>query len=392
MKSVSEKHISIIGGAGHVGLPLGLAFASKNFKVHLIDTNEKNLSLISNNEMPFFEIGAKNVLKKINKKKLFYYETNLQNLNASKYIIICIGTPINSKLKPDLKSFYSLIRKLKSKIKKDQILIVRSSVLPGTNEKIKEILKNKNNNIVYGPERIVQSKSLIELPKLPQILSSEKQAAFLKSKNLFRKITKVIIKTTILEAELIKLYSNANRYINFAIANQLYTLSHIHNLNFKRIRDIMQLGYERNLNLTKAGLTAGPCLVKDTMQLKYFTKNNFELGFAAMKINERIPDIIIEKLKKIKNYKLKKIGVLGLAFKGETDDVRDSLAIKLLEKLKKLNLNILQSDEYFKNKKNISKTNLIKHSDIIIIGAPHNAYKRIKISNKKRIIDIWDII
>ena len=154
----------------------------------------------------------------------------------------------------------------------------------------------------------------------------------------------------------------------------------------------MQFGYERNLNLTKAGLTAGPCLVKDTMQLKHFTKNNFELGTAAMKINEKIPDIIIDKLKKIKNYKYKKIGILGLAFKGETDDIRDSLAIKLLNKLKKLKLKILTSDEYFKNENNISKKQLINNSNIIIIGAPHNSYKKIKITKSKKLIDIWNII
>ena len=392
MKNISSNHISIIGGAGHVGLPLGLAFAEKKFNVHLIDTNIRYLNMIKNNQMPFYEVGAKNLLKKVNKKKLFHYESNLKNLNCSKYIIICIGTPINKNLKPDLKGFYLLINMLRKKIKKDQILIIRSSVLPGTNEKIKKILKNKNNNIVYGPERIVQSKSLIELPKLPQILACENKNAFIKSKNLFKKITKIIIETSILEAELIKLYSNANRYINFAIANQLYTLCHYHNLDFERIRDIMQLGYERNLNLTKAGLTAGPCLVKDTMQLKHFTKSNFELGSAAMKINERIPNIIIEKLKKIKNYKKKKIGVLGLAFKGETDDIRDSLSITLLNKLKKLKLKILQSDEYFKNKNNVSRTELITKSNIIIIGAPHNAYKKMNISKQKKIIDIWNII
>jgi len=128
------------------------------------------------------------------------------------------------------------------------------------------------------------------------------------------------------------------------------------------------------------------------MQLKHFTKNNFELGTAAMKINEKIPDIIIDKLKKIKNYKYKKIGILGLAFKGETDDIRDSLAIKLLNKLKKLKLKILTSDEYFKNENNISKKQLINNSNIIIIGAPHNSYKKIKITKSKKLIDIWNII
>ena len=162
MKIFKEKHISIIGGAGHVGLPLGLAFAVKNYKVHLIDQNENYLNLIKNNHMPFFEVGSEKILKKINRFKSFYYETDLKNLNSSKYIIICIGTPIKSNLKPDLKGFYSLINNLKKKITKDQILIIRSSVLPGTIKKIKKILEKKNNNIVYGPERIVQSKSLIE--------------------------------------------------------------------------------------------------------------------------------------------------------------------------------------------------------------------------------------
>ena len=112
-----------------------------------------------------------------------------------------------------------------------------------------------------------------------------------------------------------------------------------------------------------------------------------------MKVNENIPDLIIDKLKMFKNYKSKKIGLLGLTFKGETDDTRDSLSIVLLKKLKKLNLKILQSDEYYKANNGISKKELIKKSDIIIIGAPHKAYKKLKIDKKnKKLIDIWDII
>ena len=195
--------------------------------------------------------------------------------------------------------------------------------------------------------------------------------------------------TSILEAELIKLYSNANRYINFAIANQLFAICHLHNLNFDRIRNIMQDGYARNLNLTKAGLTSGPCLLKDTMQLKSFCNNSFELGTAAMKINEKIPNLIIEKLKNFKNYKNKTIGLIGLTFKGETDDIRDSLSIKLLNKLKKLKLNILQSDEFYTHKNNIKLKTLILKSNIIIIGAPHKKYLNLKIPKNKKLINIW---
>ena len=391
-KVLSGDHISIIGGAGHIGLPLALAFSQKNFKIHLIDNNKKNLDLIQKNKMPFLEIGAEKILDRSLKKKLFFFENNLDLLLKSKFIIICVGTPINNNLKPNLDNFYKLIKKIKQKIDKDQILIIRSSVYPGTIKKIQQILKNKNNNIVYCPERIVQSKSLIELPKLPQIIATDNKNKIEENKKLFRKITSKIIETNILEAELIKLYSNANRYINFAIANQLFSICHKHNLNFKRIRNIMQDGYKRNLNLANAGFTSGPCLLKDTMQLNSFCNNLFELGTAAMKINENIPNLIIDKIKKIRNYKKKSIGLLGLTFKGETDDIRDSLSIKLLNKLKKLKLKINQSDEYYKIDSNISKNQLIKSSEIIIIGAPHLAYKKLKISKDKYLIDIWNFV
>ena len=392
IKTLNNDHISIIGGAGHIGLPLGLAFSKKNFKIHLIDKNKKNLNLIQKNTMPFLEIGAEKILYRALKKKLLFFEDNLDFLFKSKFIIICIGTPINTNLKPNLDNFYKLIKKIKKKINNDQILIIRSSVYPGTIKKIQQILKYKNNNIVYCPERIVQSKSLIELPKLPQIIATDNKNKIQETKILFRKITSKIIETNILEAELIKLYSNANRYINFAIANQLFSICHKYDLNFKRIRNIMQDGYKRNLNLANAGFTSGPCLLKDTMQLNSFCNNLFELGTAAMKINENIPNLIIDKIKKIRNYKKKKIGLLGLTFKGETDDIRDSLSIKLLKKLKKLKLKINQSDEYYKLDTNLNKNQLIKRSEIIIIGAPHLAYKKLRISKNKYLIDIWNFV
>ena len=156
-------------------------------EIHLIDNNKKSLETIKSNKMPFMEFGANKVLNKSLKNKLFYFETDLKNLSASKFIIICIGTPVNSKLKPNLKDFFNLIFKLKKYVKKDQLIIVRSSVYPGTIEKIKKILKTKNKNIVYCPERIVQSKSLIELPKLPQIIASDKAKIFMETKNYLKK-------------------------------------------------------------------------------------------------------------------------------------------------------------------------------------------------------------
>ena len=300
MHILNKNSISIIGGAGHVGFPLGLAFALKRYNTQLIDINKTNIAKIKKGEIPFKEKNAKLVLKKCLRQKKIKFGTNLNEISQSKYIIVCIGTPINNDLKPNIKYFLNFFYDLRKNIKKKQIIIIRSSIYPGWINKVEQILKNKNHNIVYCPERIVQGLSLEELPKLPQIIAGNNKSAVNDTKKIFKKITSKIIETNILEAELIKLFSNANRYINFSIANQLYMICDENNLSFSKIRDIMRDGYERNLNLPNAGFTGGPCLLKDTMQLSSFYKKNFILGTGAMKINEGIPDLIIKKNKENK--------------------------------------------------------------------------------------------
>ena len=291
-----------------------------------------------------------------------------------------------------MRSFINFFYQLKKFLKKDQIIIIRSSIYPGICNKIYRIIKSKCKNLSYCPERIVQGKAISELPKLPQLVSGKNKKAILESSKLFRKVCKKIIYTKVIEAELVKLFSNAYRYINFSISNQFYMICQNQNLNFFKIRDIMKDGYLRNSSIPMSGFTAGPCLLKDTMQLSSFYNHKFLLGHSAMSINEGIPKFIINKLEKKFNLKKKTVGVLGLAFKSETDDIRDSLSIKLLQLLKSKKVKTLQSDEYFKTKENIDKIDLIKKSDIIIVSTPHKAYKKLKISKNKILVDIWGLI
>lgn len=385
--------ISIIGGAGHIGFPLAIAFANKNFNVNIVDKNSKNLDEIKSGKVPFYELGAKQILLKCLKKKKLSFSQSLNSIKKSKYIVICIGTPIDSKKKPQTKEFYDFFSMLKKYLNKNQIIIIRSSVYPGIINKIQKKYKKINTNISYCPERIVQSKALMELPILPQIVSGIGKKSINESAKLFKKITKKVIITTIREAELIKLYSNANRYINFAIANQLYLMCESQKINFENVRKFMMQGYERNINLPSAGFSAGPCLLKDTMQLKSFFKERFDLGYAAMKINEKsMIDLVINKIKKIKNYKNKVFGLMGVAFKSETDDIRDSLSIKLIQKLKNMKMKVIYTDEYYFDKNLLNLKEFIKKSEVIIVGAPHKKYKKIKFPKKKYFIDVWDII
>jgi len=385
-----NKNISIIGGCGHIGFPLGLAFSEKKYNVNLIDKNLININLINNGICPYKEEKSKKILKKNLKKRIFAY-SDFNKIKSSKYIIVCIGTPINKKLKPDTSNFILFFKKLKKFINKEQIIIIRSSIYPNISKKVFEILKDKNTNLSYCPERVVQGKLLTEVKGLTQVISGYNKLSITESAKLFKKIYKKVIVTEVLEAELIKLFSNAYRYMHFAIANQFFMICKKHNINFNKLRKNMIDGYQRNASLPSAGFTSGPCLLKDTMQLYSFTKNTFKLGFASMKINEKLPFFLIENLKNTIDFKKKVIGVLGLTFKSESDDIRDSLSIKLINYLKKEKINFLCSDEYFKNKFTVSTKYLVNKSDIIIIATPHKNYKKLKFPKSKILIDIWNI-
>ena len=388
---IKKNRICIIGGAGHIGAPLGVVLSSKGYNVILVDKNIKNIKKINQGQMPFMEKGCATLLKKMIYKKKIFATNKLNEVKKSKYIIICIGTPVNNKLNPNLKNFINFFYSLRKYLVKNHIVIIRSSIYPGVCQKVFNIIKNYCKNLSYCPERIAQGKSVVELPQLSQIVSGQNNKAKLESGKIFKKICKKIIYTKIIEAELIKLFSNAYRYINFSISNQFYMMCKKYGLDFFKIRELMRDNYHRNASIPSAGFTAGPCLLKDTMQLSSFYNHNFMLGRSAMLINEGLPKFIANNLIKNCNLKKKTVGILGLSFKAENDDIRDSLSIKLLKYFKSKKIKTLQSDEYYKDKNNIDKKDLVKKSDIVIISTPHKAYKSLKISKKKMIVDLWGI-
>ena len=340
--------------------------------------------------MPFFEIDGKKLLKK-NFNKIIV-TSNKNYIKNSKIIIICIGTPVKDG-KPDLKFFFKMFKEIKNYLTPDKLIIIRSSIYPGTCSNVQKYLGKNYKNISYCPERVVQGRSIVELPKLPQIISGLSNKSIKDSKKLFKLICKKIIITSILEAELIKLFSNAWRYINFSISNQFYMICEKFNIDFKNLRKNMIDGYQRNKGIPTAGFAAGPCLYKDTAQLNAFLKDSFTLGKTATSINQNFPKFIFNKMKKKYGNKLikKKIGILGVAFKSDIDDVRDSLSIELWKYLKRKKMKVYISDEFVKMKEVINKNNLIKKSDIVIIGAPHTVYKKLKIPKNKYLIDSWGL-
>ena len=323
-----EFDAAIVGGLGHVGLPLGIVFADKGLKVCLCDIDKKKAELVKEGKMPFIEYGAEPILKKVLQNGNLTISLDDSFISKAKNVIVAIGTPVDEYLNPKTRQFLEFFGSIKNNMDKEQLIVIRSTVYPHTCKQVLNLL-GKDWKVAYCPERIVQGYAIRELKELPQIVAGLSDAAIKEASELFSKVSPRIIKTTMGEAELVKLFSNAWRYIQFAVANQFYMISHNFEVDYEKVRHAMREGYERAHSLPGAGFAAGPCLLKDTMQLSAFNSNNFLLGHAAMMINEGLPNFIVDNLRKKHDLSKTKVGILGMAFKADIDDIRDSLSFKL---------------------------------------------------------------
>jgi len=385
--------IVIVGGFGHVGLPLGISFANKGLRVCLYDIDKKKGELIKQGTMPFMEYGAEKILKEVLQKKTLEISSELGVLSKARYVIIAIGTPVDEYLNPKVRPFLELFANLRQYLNNQQTIIIRSTVYPRTCKQLARLLGDTGGlwHIAYCPERIIQGHAVEELEKLPQIIAGLTDKAIKDASELFSTLSPKIIKVSIEEAELIKLYSNAWRYIQFAVANQFYMIAHSFGVDFERVRHAMMEGYGRAATLPGAGFAAGPCLLKDTMQLAAFYNNNFFLGHVAMMVNEGLPNFIVDDLRRRYDLSRTRVGILGMAFKADIDDIRDSLSYKLGKILRFNGAKVLYSDEYAKNPDFVCKEELVKLSDIVIVGVPHSAYKGLAIPENIEVIDLWRV-
>ena len=384
MSNVKNNNISIIGGAGHIGLPLAVTFAQKKFIVNIIDKNKKALNLIKKNIIPFRENNLEGKLKKSLKKNIFL-TSDFKYLKNSKYIIVCIGTPVDKNQKPIVKDFFNIMQFIKNNTNEKQLIIIRSSVYPGFVNFLSKKFKMKN--LFYCPERITQGNSIDELPKIPQIISGIDKKNIDLINKLFKKICKFIINCEIIEAELAKIFSNVFRYINFSIPNEFFLISNKYKANFNNVLKVMKFKYPRCKSLAYQGFIGGPCLEKDLLQLKYFNRESKLLN-GSLSTNKKLLDYIMSEIKKIKNYKSKTIGILGLGFKPENEDLRGSVPIKIYKKLKKMKLKLIATDPYAKIPNLVNVKIFKKRADIVIKGTIHKEYENIKFLNKTIVIDI----
>ena len=370
-----KKKICIIGGCGHVGIPLGLAFVSKGCEVTLIDRNEQAVQNISAGCLPFKEEHAAELLSVHIGNNLFA-TTDPSKVAQQDIVIFVTGTPVDEHLNPRIRDVLDVITAYLPFLNPHQLVVLRSTIFPGVTQIVENLLTTSLGGckLAFCPERIVQGKGIEEIFNLPQIVSATTPEAFGEASELFSVIAKKVIPLSTTEAELAKLMTNAWRYLEFAIANQFYMIVEKQGFDFYKILNAMKDDYPRAKHFACAGLAAGPCLFKDTMQLSAFHSNEFYLGHSAMLVNEGLPYFLVQQLEvRMGSLRGRRIGILGLAFKPDNDDVRESLSFKIKKLLELKMANVLLSDTYVAD--TLPLDQFLQQAEGIILGVPHSVYR-----------------
>ena len=389
----SRLDVVVVGGCGHVGLPLAIAFADRGRRVGIYDVDEAAVKLVDGGELPFAEDGAADALHRVQDAGRLTVTTDPSIISGADAVVVVIGTPVDEHLNPDPRAVTSAIAEIQEHFRPGQLLVLRSTVFPGVTAGVERLLERAglDLDVSFCPERIAEGRAMEELFTLPQIVSGRSEAVRRRAGELFGSLTGSIVELEPEEAELAKLFTNTWRYIKFAAANQFYAMANDHGLDFDRIRRALASDYPRAADMPGAGFAAGPCLFKDTMQLAAFADNSFVLGHAAMLVNEGLPLYLVTHLEKIHDLAGMTVGILGMAFKGESDDIRSSLSYKLKHILQFRAGEVLCTDPYVTvDPSLLPLEEVLERSDLLVIAAPHRAYADLEPSVP--VADVWNLL
>ncbi|HEY6023738.1 MAG TPA: nucleotide sugar dehydrogenase [Pseudolabrys sp.] len=386
--------LTVVGGAGHVGIPLVLAFAEAGLTVNVNDLNEKALQTLKSGKLPFIEHGAAPLLAKALADKKLMFTSSPSAITHAGPVVITIGTPVDEFLNPVQSEVQRCIDLLLPHIADDQLLILRSTVYPGTTDWLHDYLKRigRKNRVAFCPERVVQGYGIRELREMPQIISGTSPAAEQEATELFRQIAPEVVVVKPMEAEFAKLFNNAYRYIEFAASNQFYMIAKSAGADFQAIMRAMKQNYPRARSFPGPGFSAGPCLFKDTMQLAAYARNQFGMGHAAMQVNEGLVLQLVDDLRRAHDLSSMTVGLLGMAFKAEIDDTRASLSYKLKRAMQMCAREVLTTDPFVTTDPAVLPLDqVIARSDILILCTPHSAYAKADFEGKP-VVDVWGFL
>ena len=389
--AISPLDVVVLGGAGHVGLPLSLTFADAGMRVGIFDIAQGTLDRVAAGEMPFVENGADELLRKVLETDRLELSASPSMIERAGVVVVVIGTPIDEFLNPSMAIFERTVEQLAPHLADGTLVVLRSTVYPGTTEFVTQSLAERGNrvDVAFCPERIAEGHALEEITSLPQIIGADDDGAGDRAEELFKRLGVQTIRTTTKEAELAKLFTNTWRYMKFAVANQFFMIADAAGVDYNRVLHAIRHDYPRATDLPGPGFAAGPCLLKDTMQLAAFTTDHFPLGQSAMQVNEGLPAYVVDAMeRRYGSLRGRTIGLLGMAFKAESDDIRSSLSYKVRKLLAWKGAHVLCTDPYVRDDRLVPLDRVLADAEILVLGAPHHAYRGLDVGGRD-VVDVW---
>lgn len=384
--------VVIVGGCGHVGLPLAVAFADRGARVAIYDISARAVESVNAGRPPFREPTAELPLRRAVSAGRLVASADPAIVGAAENVVVVISGPHgdDADLRPD--SIGTALADCVNQFRDGQALILRSTLAPGTTATAEKIVAGLgiDMDVAFCPERIAQGMAMTELYQLPQIVASRTPRGLERASKLFSTLTPLLVPMTPEEAELAKLFTNAWRYIRFAVANQFYMIASDLGLDYERIREALVRDYPRAEDLSPAGFTAGPCLLKDTAALAR-ANPGFTLGRAAIGVNQGLPSYLVSRLERRFDLATMTVGILGMAFKGGSDDTRASLSYLLADLLEGTCGDVLCTDPLVTSDPElVPLEEVLERADLLVIGAPHPQYRDLRTS--KPVVDLWNLL
>ena len=374
-----ERHISVIG-LGRVGLPLALCFADRGLRVLGVDHDPAILESLRDGRMPFSEAGTQELLDRVRTSGRLELTERAADAAAAQDIVLTIGTPSFSHVESDLSQVRSVVDDLLPLLRPGHSLILRSTIAPGTTEfvagyveKRRQLRVGEDVFVAHAPERIAAGRFLEEISSLPCIIGGVDATSTERAASLFEVFGAPIVRTTPVQAELAKIWTNILRYATFALPNLLMMDCEMYGANVFDVIELINHDYPRG-GIKMPGMTAGTCLRKD---FAFSEERSHAPGMllAVSRVNEGVPLFLVEGIKRrLGALNDHKIAVLGLTFKRDTDDERDSLSPKLIRFLERELADVAVCDPHAATPTQ-PLPEAVKDADVVIVATNHSAFQ-----------------
>jgi UDP-N-acetyl-D-mannosaminuronic acid dehydrogenase len=386
-------------GLGRVGLPLALSFADRGLDVIGVERVPATVNAVEAGRMPFKETGTQELLERVRASGRLRLTQHVQDAAEADQVVLTLGTPAHIHVEIDVSQIRYAIDDLLPVVREGHSVVLRSTVAPGTTEWVAGYIEQRRGFTVgedlfvsHVPERIAENHFLEEIATLPCIVGGVGPASGAKAAELFEVFGTKIVHTTPVEAELTKIWTNILRYAQFALPNLLMMECEQHGANVFEVVDLINRDYPRG-GIAQPGLTAGTCLRKDFV---FAEERSSAPGMllAASRVNETVPLFLVEGLKRRFGGSLRdrKVAVLGLTFKRDSDDVRDSLSFKLIRLLERELAHVARHDPHVPDESE-PLDSALPGADAVIVATNHSAFEDIvsRLPEGALLVDPWNI-